>query len=292
MKPASPALISLLASRQFFTADLYEFSLPGGGTLNYCGGDKDIVWNNIAWSSGGTTGPYFDRKDNKAKCHWIVGIEVDTLVFDVLPGRSLVTGEPFLSAVRQGVFDGAELTLYRAFMPTYGYVAAGTVIMFVGRVAEIDASGSLATFSVNSHLELLNQNLPCNLYQSGCVNTLHDVSCTLSQTNFAVTGTAASGTTVNAISCSFMQATSYFDLGMVTFTSGANNGLSRTVKAYVNGSPSTISLIALFPVTPGVGDSFIIVPGCDKQQSTCQNKFSNLVNFRGFPYIPENSTAV
>jgi uncharacterized phage protein (TIGR02218 family) len=40
------------------------------------------------------------------------------------------------------------------------------------------------------------------------------------------------------------------------------------------------------------GDSFSIYPGCDKQQSTCQNKFANLINFRRFPYIPENSTAV
>ena len=167
MKAASAGLIALLASRQFYSADLYNFSLIGGGQLNYCGGDQDIVWDSITWSAGGTTGPFFDRKDNKAKCHWKVGVEVDTLVIDVIPGSSLVQGEPFLSALRQGVFDGAEITLYRAFMPTYGNTAAGTVIMFVGRVAEVDAGRSLATFSINSHLELLNQQMPRNLYQAG-----------------------------------------------------------------------------------------------------------------------------
>jgi len=292
MKPASTALINLLATRQFFTADLYQFSLVGGGELNYCGGDQDIIWNGITWSAGGTAGPYFDRKDNKAKCHWKVGVEVDTLVFDILPGAAAVLGDPFLSAVRQGVFDGAELTLYRAFMPTYGNVAAGTVILFAGRIAEVDAGSSLATFSVNSHLELLNQNLPRNLYQSGCLNTLYDSGCTLSSASFAVTGNAASGSTQSAVNCSLSQATDYFDLGIVSFTSGTNNGVSRTIKRHIQGMPSTVTVIAPFPSTPGLGDTFLIIPGCDKQQSTCQNKFSNLTNFRGFPYVPENSTAV
>lgn len=35
MKPAGPTLIALLASRQFYVADLYNFLLVGGGTLNY-----------------------------------------------------------------------------------------------------------------------------------------------------------------------------------------------------------------------------------------------------------------
>jgi len=289
MKSASPALLALLASRQFFSADLYLFSLIGGGTLNYCGGDQDLNWNSITWSAGKSTGPYFDRKDNKAKCHWKVGVEVDTLVFDVLPGSSTVLGEPFLSAVRQGVFDGAEMTLYRAFMPTYGNTAAGTVIMFVGRVAEVDCGRSLATFSVSSHLELLNQNMPRNLYQSGCVNTLFDASCTLNQASFAVAGTISNVTSAATFNATLSQPAGFFNLGSITFTSGANSGLSRTVKSW---GANTINLIAPFPVAPAIGDGFNIYPGCDKSQATCSAKFGNLKNFRGFPYVPENSTAV
>jgi uncharacterized phage protein (TIGR02218 family) len=293
MKSASPTLIALLASRQFFSADLYNFSLVGGTQLNYCGGDQDIVWNTTTWSAGKSVGPYFDRKDNKAKCHWKVGVEVDQLVFDCIPGSATVGGEPFLSFIRQGGFDGAEMTLYRAFMPTYGNTAAGAVIMFVGRVAEVDASRSLATFTVNSHLELLNQNMPRNLYQSGCVNTLFDASCTLNMASYGVSGTVASGSTQSQLNTtSLSQASGYFSLGQVTFTSGANNGFSRTVQTYTHGSPSTVSLISPFPSAPSPGDTFTIYPGCDKSQATCANKFSNLVNFRGFPAIPEPETAV
>jgi uncharacterized phage protein (TIGR02218 family) len=300
MKQASPALIALLASRQFFSADLYLFSLVNGNvaetSLYYTGGDTDIIWNNITWKSGSTgnnSGPFFDRKDNKAKCHWKVGVEVDTLVFDCIPGGALIGGEPFLSFVRQGGFDGAEMTLYRAFMPTYGNTAAGTVIMFVGRVAEIDASRSLATFSVNSHLELLNLQMPVNLYQSGCPNTLFDANCTLNMASFGVPGGVASTSTANQFTTnSTSQQSGYFSLGQVTFDTGANSGFSRTVQSYTLGAPSTVSLISPFPSAPAIGDTFTIYPGCDKQQSTCAAKFNNLINFRGVPYVPQPGTAV
>jgi len=293
MKSASPALINLLATRQFYSADLYNFSLIGGSQLNYCGGDRDVIWNSITWSSGASTGPYFDRKDNKAKCHWKVGVEVDTLVFDVLPGPATVGDQPFLSFARWGGFDGAELVLYRAFMPTYGNVSDGVVTMFAGRVAQIDASRSLATFSVNSHLELLNMNLPRNIFQATCNNTLYDAGCALVKSSLGVSGTVdATGTLPSQVNTtSLSQATGYFSLGEVLFTSGQLAGFSRTVKAYTHGTPSNLALISPFPVTPAGGDAFTVYPGCDKLQGTCNTKFNNVHNFRGFPSIPGVETA-
>ncbi len=296
MKPASPALIALLGSRQFNYAGLYQFALIGGGSLYYTSGDTDILFGGNLYTAGGSTGPYFDTTDNKAKAHWKVGVEVDTLSFDVLPGAATVNGQPLLSAIRQGVFDGAELTFSHAYWPLQAYqtpvVPTDAVVMFTGRVAEVDWGRSIATFNVSSHLELLNQNMPRNLYQSGCVNTLFDASCSLIKSSFGVNGTALTGGTASQINATLAQATGYFDLGSITFTSGANSGISRTVKSYFNGSPGTISLISPFPTAPANGDTFTIYPGCDKTSATCSAKFSNLVNFRGFPFIPSNETGV
>ena len=217
-----------------------------------------------------------------------MGVEVDTLVFDCIPGGATVGGEPFLSAVRQGVFDGAEMTLYRAFMPTYGNTAAGTVIMFVGRVAEIDAGRSLATFTVNSHLELLTQPMPLNLYQSGCPE--HAVRCELHAEHGELRREWHSGERIDGDRRQHQLA--FAGVGVFQpraghfFTSGANSGFSRTVQAHTIGSPSTVALISPFPSVRSTGDAFTMYPGCDKQQSTCSAKFSNLINFRGTPYIP------
>lgn len=292
MKTASPGLLALLASRQFFVADLFLFTLSGGQQLRYCSGEADIAWDSATWSAGGASGPYFIREGNNARCHWKTGVEVDTLVFDVMPGAATIAGLAFPLAVHKGVFDGTELTLYRAFMPIYGNVAEGTVIMFAGRVAEIDIGNSLITFTVNSHLELLNQKLPRNLYQAGCINTLFDTACGLNAETFAVTGTNAAGSAAHSINATLAANTGYFDLGKITFTSGVNNGISRSVKTYVKGTPGVISLMSPLPSASATGDSFKIYPGCDKQQNTCSGKFGNSSRFRGFPYIPENETAV
>lgn len=299
MKPLSPALTALLASRKFAAADLYTFTLIGGGVLRYTSYDVDVTVGGNTWSAGGTTGPFFDRTDNKAKCHWKIGIAVDQLIFDVIPGAAQVNGQPFLAAVRQRVFAGAELELDRAFFAPPGAGAplsipgaTGTLVLFVGRVAEVNFSRTAATFNVNSHLELLNQNLPRNLYQAPCINTLFDASCALNRASFAVSGTVAAGSTPFVVDATLAQASGYFDQGSIVFTSGANNGVSRSVKSYSIGTPGMLVLLSPLPNVPAPGDTFTAYPGCDKTQATCTNKFSNLVNFRGFPYVPVPETAV
>jgi uncharacterized phage protein (TIGR02218 family) len=291
MKPAPTALQNLLASRQFFAADLYTFTLIGGSVLRYCSGDRDVTAGGQLFTS---QGPRVDRKDNKAKCHWKIGVEVDTLVFDVMPqATDMVGGLPFLAACVQGAFDGAELQLERAFMATYGDTSVGTVIMFAGRVAEIDLGRAVATFTINSHLELLNLQLPRNLWQPGCVNSLGDASCGVNLPSFAVSGSAAAGSSASVILASLGQPTSYFDQGKIAFTSGANAGLTRSVKYWVAGSPGVIALLAPFPQAPATGDAFTIYPGCDKTLGAngCA-KFANTARFKGYPFIPSSETAV
>jgi uncharacterized phage protein (TIGR02218 family) len=311
MKTIGPYTISLFAGRQFQMANIFNFSLIDSTQLNYSSGDCDIFlntsapdvdvasyWNNQTFSCGRSTGgPFFDREDNKFKAHWKRGVEVDTIQFDVIPSTSQIEGTNFLSAVREGVFDGAEVTVYGAYWPQQVWLPVvtptGTIIKFVGRVAEVDCGRSLATFTVNSHLELLNQNMPRNLWQQSCVNTLYDASCTLSQGSFTNTGAATSGSTSLVINDATLSAASgYYSLGVIKFTSGVNDGLSRCVSLYAHGSPNTISLMQPFPNAPGIGDTFNISAGCNKLQSTCNNTFSNLVNFRGFPFVPSSETAV
>jgi uncharacterized phage protein (TIGR02218 family) len=299
MKNISGPLQALFDTKQFNMCGLYQFDLlNGGGSLYYCSGDADQLWSAQNYSSGGTVGPFLERGQNKAKMHQKIGLEVDTLIFDTIPGASLIDGVPFLVAARQGVFDGATLTYSGSYWPQQAYTPlvqpTGIVIKFVGRVAEVDISKSLVTFTINSHLELLNMNMPRNLWQSGCVNTLYDASCALNQASFGTAGTVASPLGANGASfnTTLAQADHYFDLGVVTFTSGANGGISRTVKSYFNGSPGSVFLISPFPNTAQIGDTFTIYPGCDKAQATCIFKFNNLANFRGFPFVPINETAV
>jgi uncharacterized phage protein (TIGR02218 family) len=284
LKPSSPELRALFATRQWYAAFLFTFTLVDGTVLRFTSGDRDISKYGSVYSCGGKTGALFKGNGDGLTCNWKRGLEVDTLQFAVYPRNELMNGVPFLAACKNGAFDGAELQLERAYMPTYGDTSVGTVITFVGRIAEIDAGRSSAIFNVNSHLELLNQKMPRNLYQASCINSLYDASCTLNRESFAANGAAGSGSTATAIKASFG---SQYNLGVIKFTSGANNGISRTVKS---ADGTTIALISPLPVVPTIGDTFRIYRGCDKTTTSC-NSFSNIANFRGFPTIPVAETA-
>ena len=291
------ALESLLTTRQFQWAGLYKITLIGGGASYYYSScDTSILFNGNTYLSPSRSGALFERRGERGKVSLKTGLEVNTLQFTVLPNGATIQGVPFLEAVKQGAFDGADVTFSHAYWAQSNYssliLPVGVVTQFRGSVAPVQAGRSKAQFTINSYTDRLNQNLPRNIYQAGCINTLFDGGCTLNPASFAVSGSAAAGSIANFIGATLSQNTGYFDLGKITFTSGANNGLSRGIKQYIKGSPSTFSLMSPFPVAPATGDTFTIYPGCDKMRATCQGKFANLANFRGFPYIPENTTGV
>jgi hypothetical protein len=85
----------------------------------------------------------------------------------------------------------------------------------------------------------------------------------------------------------------YFSQGVLTFTSGVNNGLSRLVQTYTNnGSNNVCNVIPPFPQAPSPGDTFSVVAGCDRRLSTCVAKFNNESHFMGFPFIPIPESAL
>jgi len=76
-----------------------------------------------------------------------------------------------------------------------------------------------------------------------------------------------------------------FALGELRWLTGLNCGL---VFAILSGQGNMITLADL-PVLPmQVGDRALLTQGCDKRLTTCQNRFQNVVNFRGEPFLPGN----
>lgn len=75
----------------------------------------------------------------------------------------------------------------------------------------------------------------------------------------------------------------YFDYGWCKITSGANNGITREVKAYI---PGQWTLQDSFPYTLTGSETYTMAAGCNKTFAACKTKFSNGDNFGGFPYVP------
>jgi hypothetical protein len=78
----------------------------------------------------------------------------------------------------------------------------------------------------------------------------------------------------------------YFNYGVLTWQSGANNNIQIEVKDHIGGATSKIVLFEPMPFEIATGDIFDITAGCDRLWTTCKVTFSNQLNFRGFPHVP------
>jgi len=285
MRSASAALIALLNSNQFVMADLYIIILATGDAFYYADYDADLIYAGHTFKSN-------NLQISRSGIRTVAGIEVDTLSLDIAadPTHTML-GTPFLQIAHNGGLDGARLTIDRVFMPLDNPTdtSAGAMLLFNGEINVDEIDRGTARLSVLSDLALLNVQMPRNLYQAGCLHTLFDAGCALVKATFAAPSTVAANSTQTQIHCGLTQAADYFALGTITFSSGPNAGVSRTVKAY---TPGIITLSLPLKAMPGAGDAFNAYPGCDKQQATCTTKFNNLPRFRGFPYIPIPETAI
>ena len=77
----------------------------------------------------------------------------------------------------------------------------------------------------------------------------------------------------------------WFAGGVLTFETGANAGASMEVKGWTR-DPGRIELYLPLGFAVQSGDLFRVHPGCDKRLDTCIDRFANVLNFRGEPYIP------
>lgn len=280
------ALAALLNSGQPLNkCDLYTLTLQSGQVLRWTGRDVAMVVNGQMWSIG----PGIRR----SRVKWTIGVEVDTLnlTFTTDAARPIpVGGIPLLAFVARGGLNGARVQLDRAFWGVGDAGPVGTLLWFSGRIADVpEVSRYQAELNVKSDLELLDVMVPREVYQAQCARTVYDSECGLSRAAFQASGAATGASTLGRtqFASNLAQAAGYFDLGTLTFTSGANTGAQRTVKSHPGG---VVTLLSPLPAAVAPGDTFTVVPGCDGLQSTCSTKFNNLIRFKGQPYIPQPET--
>lgn len=288
MKTATQPLIDFLATGgPFLIADLYTFTLVGGFVVRYTDADIDLTVGGYTFSS---TGPLLER----TRARQTIGIEVQTMDITVVAADThLLNATPWLQAVRQGGLDGAYVKVERVMTDSWSDVSRGAFWVFGGKVAEVTRVGRmLADFTVKSRVEELNKMFPPESYQPGCRHTLYDqrtARCGLDKENFRANSSVLGGSTRTLIICGLADAAGWFALGFMTFLTGPNAVITRTVKSY---TPGALELALPLLADPVVGDTFKAYPGCDKMMSTCSTKFNNLANFGGQTFIPVPETAL
>lgn len=134
-------------------------------------------------------------------------------------------------------------------------------------------------------------------FQASCDAALGDGRCGVDLNNTAfkascavVSITGDRGFAVSGLS-GFTE--DWFTLGTLQWLTGGNAGRNAEIVAHaITGSDVKITLLEA-PIRPiEVGNTFDIFGGCDKRFETCQSKFGNAVNFRGFPHVPGQDTII
>ena len=161
-----------------------------------------------------------------------------------------------------------------------------------GSLGEVRRSGAAFTAEVRGLAHYLQQPKG-RLFQSGCDADLGDARCgiDLDDPAFRGTGTVLTATAARLITASGLEAfaAGWFTRGLVAFTSGANAGRSQEVKRHtLAAATATIELWQPMALAIAPNDTFTVTAGCDKRFATCQARFANAVNFRGFPHMPGN----
>jgi hypothetical protein len=299
MKAASAAAQTLLSGGSYTKTDLYAITLTTGASYYFTGGDSPLsvaVYPSASLNNY-AVGFTIEREETTQA----VGLDSQDMkitwspAYDNPGGMPLIAGYSIQQASRLGLLDGATVLYSKLFSgPTLANgqldTSARAVAWFEGLVAEQNVVRNRLEMTLSSNLAVLNQTqMPRNLYQAICSHTVYDVGCALVKSTFTVTGTVGTVTNNSLFNTNLTQVDDYFDLGVITFTSGGNNTFSSTIKKYSHAS-GALQVQIPFPATVHTGDTFSIFPGCDHLQATCSAKFSNLAHFKGMPYIPVPET--
>lgn len=189
-----------------------------------------------------------------------------------------------------GLFDGATVqTLLVNWQTPTQFASIRRAV--IGKIVRADGRFVAELESVAASLDRPNG----RYLRRTCDARLGDARCGVNMSAGALNGSGAvvQQTAPATIRVSGLGgfAAAWFSFGEISWTGGALQGRSAIVVDHRIASEGGLIVLPADEAMPAPGDTFSIVAGCDKQFATCKSKFSNPVNFRGFPHLPGNDAA-
>ncbi len=191
------------------------------------------------------------------------------------------------SDIDAGRFDGAEVT---AWLVNWD-APEQRAVQFRGNIGEIQRAGGAFQAELRGLTDLLNRPVG-RVYQKPCGAVLGDHACglDLSSVEYRVEAAVAEVENERVFRFSTLGgfAQSWFERGRLDILDGDAKGLGGAIKVdrFV-GALREVTLWEPLRADVRVGDPVRLIVGCDKRFETCKAKFSNVLNFQGFPDIPE-----
>jgi uncharacterized phage protein (TIGR02218 family) len=259
-----------LASGATTLCHCWKLILAAAETMGFTDHDEDLVFDGVTFKAA--TG--FEASEIESS----LGLSIDNLE----AAGALNAVDLTVDRLERGDLRGATVEIWRVNWQD----ATQRVLMRKGSIGEVRHGELAFTAEVRGLAHVLDQPKG-RIFAYGCDADVGDQRCTvnLDAPSFKGAGLVASVEDNRRFRVTGLDAFAdgWFARGKLAWASGR----IEDVKFHRAGNAQVfVELWQRAVATVAVGDAFAIRAGCDKQFSTCQAKFSNTVNFRGFPHMP------
>ena len=249
--------------------EIYDIAYSGN-SWHYTNDVEELMLNNALYVPIPIERGETEENGDAEKANMEIKISRDSTMADVF--KVTPPSEPVTITIRQ-YHKGAQL-----INPDLQ-----TAVVWKGRVINVaweDDEMILTTESVFSSLLRIGVT---RKYSRQCTHALYGTGCRLNRDNFKVVAVATTqqGTT---ITIPHGKAANWFAGGYITYRNNETGALER--RSIKENSGTTVTVTA-FPLGMIAGKTEVTMyAGCDHTHGTCKNKFNNIINYGGQPYIP------
>ena len=190
--------------------------------------------------------------------------------------------EPLVQYIAQNPIDITWIEVSRLFRDQSPLEKS---VIFIGQIKSVSFRGLSAEAECVGFEHFLKMPIPVWRYQTTCNHRLFDSGCGKVKADYKVVAIITLDATKTKLTSTTFgdYVAGYFTYGLVEFESE-----SRTIIAH-SGNTITIAYKMVNLVDNNTVDTY---PGCDGRIKTCRNKYDNIINYLGFPWIPEENPAL
>lgn len=270
------ALLVLAESRPCTTyrAQLWKITRRDGVVFTFTSHDEDIVWGDgLTYRACASLQP--TASEASSTLGSVGNIELSGIIAD-----DTITEEDLYG----GLFDDAFVSVW---LVSWGDAADSPVRLAAGWTGNLSQGEAGFQMEVLGPGQRLGQNAIVQEVTPGCRWVFGDSRCGVDREALKLEGVVYASRDRSAFGAELDASTSdlQWENGLVRWTSGRNVGLENEVKT-VDFATGEIVLWALASFVPEYGDTFELLPGCDKIKGGGCKVYDNVINFGGFAEVP------
>lgn len=175
-----------------------------------------------------------------------------------------------------------QVKIWRGIVSNFDVESA---LVFTGSIKKVQIESVFAIADCIAMSSLMETVYPKCLHSAFCQHSLYDAGCGVDANSHSktlqITGISGTGNLViDGLN------------GTGPIYTGGYVKWRQDFRWITLGSNNTLSIHVPFPNTVGVGEYVEVYEGCAKSITVCNEKFNNMANFYGMPYIPSDNPVV